>query len=38
LKLVSRAARHPDKPLAFWWWLNCHTDEASITSDLEAVC
>lgn len=25
------------KPLAYWWWLNGHTDKATITSDLEAM-
>ncbi len=25
------------KPLAYWWWLNGHTDAATITSDLEAM-
>ena len=25
------------KPLAYWWWLNSHTDTATITSDLEAM-
>lgn len=25
------------KPFAYWWWLNGHTDDATITSDLEAM-
>lgn len=25
------------RPLAYWWWLNGHTDKATITSDLEAM-
>src|ERR1017187_5712137 len=25
------------KPWAYWWWLNGHTDMATITSDLEAM-
>src|ERR1017187_4535579 len=25
------------KPMAYWWWLNGHTDSATITSDLEAM-
>jgi hypothetical protein len=25
------------KPLAYWWWLNGHTDATTITSDLEAM-
>ena len=25
------------KPYAYWWWLNGHTDAATITSDLEAM-
>src|ERR1017187_1153980 len=25
------------KPMAYWWWLNGHTDSATITSYLEAM-
>jgi hypothetical protein len=37
--LASRFLHPPDsaKPLAYWWWLNGHTDLATITSDLEAM-
>ena len=37
--LASQFRTPPDsaKPLAYWWWLNGHTDEATITSDLEAM-
>ena len=37
--LTIRFLHPPDsaKPFAYWWWLNGHTDEATITSDLEAM-
>jgi len=37
--LASQFQTPPDsaKPLAYWWWLNGHTDKATITSDLEAM-
>ena len=37
--LASGFETPPDsaKPLAYWWWLNGHTDAATITSDLEAM-
>ena len=37
--LVAGFQTPPDsaKPLAYWWWLNGHTDAATITSDLEAM-
>jgi hypothetical protein len=37
--LASGFQSPPDsaKPLAYWWWLNGHTDTATITSDLEAM-
>ncbi len=37
--LASQFQTPPDsaKPLAYWWWLNGHTDDATITSDLEAM-
>ncbi len=37
--LASQFLVPPDsaKPLAYWWWLNGHTDAATITSDLEAM-
>src|ERR1017187_7841577 len=37
--LASGFQSPPDsaKPLAYWWWLNGHTDMATITSDLEAM-
>jgi hypothetical protein len=37
--LASQFHTPPDsaKPLAYWWWLNGHTDEATITGDLEAM-
>jgi hypothetical protein len=37
--LVAQFQTPPDsaKPLAYWWWLNGHTDAATITSDLEAM-
>jgi hypothetical protein len=37
--LVAGFQAPPDsaKPLAYWWWLNGHTDTATITSDLEAM-
>ena len=37
--LASQFLSPPDsaKPLAYWWWLNGHTDEATITSDLETM-
>ena len=37
--LASQFQNPPDsaKPLAYWWWLNGHTDKATITSDLEAM-
>ena len=37
--LAAGFERPPDsaKPLAYWWWLNGHTDKTTITSDLEAM-
>jgi hypothetical protein len=37
--LASGFQAPPDsaKPLAYWWWLNGHTDKATITRDLEAM-
>jgi len=37
--LASQFLQPPNsaKPLAYWWWLNGHTDKATITSDLEAM-
>jgi hypothetical protein len=37
--LATQFQTPPDsaKPLAYWWWLNGHTDAATITSDLEAM-
>jgi hypothetical protein len=37
--LESQFQEPPDsaKPLAYWWWLNGHTDKTTITSDLEAM-
>jgi len=37
--LASQFQKPPDsaKPLAYWWWLDGHTDKATITSDLEAM-
>ena len=38
-QLPSHFVNTPEsaKPLAYWWWLNGHTDTATITSDLEAM-
>jgi hypothetical protein len=38
-ELASGFQTPPDsaRPLAYWWWLNGHTDKATITSDLEAM-
>jgi len=37
--LAAQFQSPPDsaKPYAYWWWLNGHTDPATITSDLEAM-
>lgn len=37
--LATQFRNPPDsaKPLAYWWWLNGHTDAATITSDREAM-
>ena len=32
-----RNVPNPDKPWAYWWWLNGNVTEQSITSDLEAM-
>jgi hypothetical protein len=39
INLTAQFQMPPDsaKPYAYWWWLNGHTDTATITSDLEAM-
>lgn len=37
LSAQFQAPPDSSKPYAYWWWLNGHTDAATISSDLEAM-